>query len=58
MEKLDSFEKTFSGISDFQVCAKISQPIVDSALSGFNGTLMAYGQTGTGIDNACFSKLS
>jgi kinesin family protein 6/9 len=27
---------------------KVAQPIVEDVLNGFNGTVMAYGQTGTG----------
>ncbi len=31
-----------------QVFEETAQPIVDSVLSGYNGTIFAYGQTGTG----------
>ena len=27
---------------------KVARPIVDNVLEGFNGTIFAYGQTGTG----------
>ncbi len=45
-----------------QICEQLSKPMVNSALEGFNGTLMAYGQTGTGkIQNMgnflCLSNL-
>lgn len=44
---------TFDGVFDwnsaqeelFEECAR---PIVDSVMEGYNGTLFAYGQTGTG----------
>ena len=31
-----------------QVFKTVGKPLVDAVFSGFNGTLMAYGQTGTG----------
>lgn len=31
-----------------QVFKTVGRPLVDAVFSGFNGTLMAYGQTGTG----------
>ena len=33
---------------DDQVYNAVGKPLVDAVFSGFNGTLMAYGQTGTG----------
>ena len=33
-----------------QVFKTVGRPLVDAVFSGFNGTLMAYGQTGTGKD--------
>ena len=32
----------------YQVYNAVGKPLVDAVFSGFNGTLMAYGQTGTG----------
>jgi len=31
-----------------QVFKTVGRPLVDAVFSGYNGTLMAYGQTGTG----------
>ena len=31
-----------------QVYNTVGRPLLDAVFSGFNGTLMAYGQTGTG----------
>jgi molybdopterin/thiamine biosynthesis adenylyltransferase len=31
-----------------EVYDSIAKPVVDNVLNGFNGTIMAYGQTGTG----------
>eukprot|EP00794_Sanderia_malayensis_P005578 gene5578-6267_t len=48
-EKSFQFDHVFSSSqSNEKICEKLSKPMVSSALEGFNGTLMAYGQTGTG----------
>lgn len=44
---------TFDAVFDVastqeQVFATVAQPIIDSTMSGYNGTIFAYGQTGTG----------
>ena len=44
---------TFDAVFDVtssqeQVFAAVAQPIIDSTLNGYNGTIFAYGQTGTG----------
>lgn len=44
---------TFDSVYDWnstqeEIYADIFHPIVDSVLQGFNGTIFAYGQTGTG----------
>ena len=31
----------------------VARPIVDAVLEGYNGTIFAYGQTGTGRDSPC-----
>jgi hypothetical protein len=53
--KKDSEKKTFSFDSVFdhssnqkEVYNKIGKPVVDCVLQGYNGTILAYGQTGTG----------
>ena len=41
-----------------QVFKEVAQPLLRSALSGFNGILMCYGQTGTGkCDHTIFGIL-
>ncbi|XP_065071164.1 kinesin heavy chain-like [Rhopilema esculentum] len=48
-DKIFQFDHVFSpDVTNQQVCDQLSKPIVNSALNGFNGTLIAYGQTGTG----------
>lgn len=43
------FDRVFSmDASNRAVYEEVGRPLVDSVLTGFNGTLMAYGQTGTG----------
>ncbi|OMJ91670.1 hypothetical protein SteCoe_5697 [Stentor coeruleus] len=44
---------TFDGVFDPYIIqkeayVKIAKPVVDSVLEGYNGTILAYGQTGTG----------
>lgn len=44
---------TFDGVFDPYIVqkeayTKIAKPVVDSVLEGYNGTILAYGQTGTG----------
>lgn len=53
--KKDSDRKSFSFDSIFdqnssqkEVYLKVGKPVVDSVLSGYNSTILAYGQTGTG----------
>ena len=44
-----SFDHVFSAAaSNGQVCDVVCQPLIDTVLSGFNGSFMVYGQTGTG----------
>ncbi|KAK3723829.1 hypothetical protein QZH41_019506, partial [Actinostola sp. cb2023] len=48
-EKRFQFDGIFPGFaSNRQVYYQIGKPLIDAAFKGFNGTLMAYGQTGTG----------
>ena len=35
----------------------VARPIVDAVLEGYNGTIFAYGQTGTGSFEGIFSSL-
>ena len=42
-----SFNKLFSS-KQKDVYEQTARPLVDSVLEGFNGTIFAYGQTGTG----------
>ena len=43
------FDRVFSmDASNRAVYEEVGRPLVDSVVTGFNGTLMAYGQTGTG----------
>ena len=49
----DNKQFTFDAVFDDRsqqtaVFATVAQPIIDSAMSGYNGTIFAYGQTGTG----------
>jgi Kinesin motor domain len=49
----DAKQFTFDAVFDERsaqadVFSTVAQPIVDSAMSGYNGTIFAYGQTGTG----------
>ena len=47
-----SFHKVFDGDSDnAYIFGEVGQPLVRSVLEGFNGTLLAYGQTGIGKVN-------
>ncbi|QQP40262.1 Kinesin-like protein, partial [Caligus rogercresseyi] len=44
-----SFDSVYdAGSSQEEVYEESFKPIVDSVLEGFNGTIFAYGQTGTG----------
>jgi hypothetical protein len=48
-ERRYTFDAVFDEhCSQSQIFRTAALPIVDSALSGFNGTIFAYGQTGTG----------
>lgn len=44
------FNRVFKGKNNSQenVFNKVGKPIVESVLRGFNGSILAYGQTGTG----------
>ncbi|TYI07674.1 hypothetical protein ES332_A10G242800v1 [Gossypium tomentosum] len=43
------FDEVFTGTaSQKRVYEVVAKPVVESVLSGYNGTVMAYGQTGTG----------
>ena len=43
------FDRVFDMVSDNgQIFDVVGLPVVDSAMRGFNGTLLTYGQTGTG----------
>ena len=43
------FDRVFDReITNSAVFIEVGQPLVDAVVSGYNGTLMAYGQTGTG----------
>jgi Kinesin motor domain len=49
----DSKQFTFDAVFDDEseqgnVFTTVAQPIIDGAMSGYNGTIFAYGQTGTG----------
>lgn len=49
----DRKQFSFDHIFDFssvqkEVYAKVGKPVVDCVLEGYNGTIFAYGQTGTG----------
>jgi hypothetical protein len=44
-----TFDAVFDGTSKQEdVFACVAQPIIDSVMNGYNGTIFAYGQTGTG----------
>ncbi|XP_074358920.1 kinesin-like protein KIN-UC isoform X3 [Apium graveolens] len=43
------FDEVFSGgASQRRIYEVVAKPVVESVLEGYNGTIMAYGQTGTG----------
>lgn len=42
------FDKVLDGSTQNQVYTDLAKPMVDKAINGFNFTLLAYGQTGTG----------
>ena len=47
--KIYTFDSVYDGGStQEEIYADIFHPLVDSVLEGFNGTIFAYGQTGTG----------
>lgn len=47
--KIYTFDSVYDGTSEQEeLYADIFHPLVDSVLAGFNGTIFAYGQTGTG----------
>lgn len=47
--KIYTFDSVYDGTSEqAEIYADIFHPLVDSVLAGFNGTIFAYGQTGTG----------
>lgn len=49
LPKTFTFDNVFDGTStQGQVYEETARPIVDSVLEGYNGTVFAYGQTGTG----------
>lgn len=44
-----TFDAVFDVLStQEQVFATVAQPIIDCTMNGYNGTIFAYGQTGTG----------
>eukprot|EP00959_Pyramimonas_sp_CCMP1952_P352526 7385893-Pyramimonas_sp.AAC.1 len=48
-EDIYQFDTVFGeSASQIRVYESVAAPIVESVLRGFNGTVMAYGQTGTG----------
>ena len=48
-ERVFSFDLTFKpGCKQENVFKQAALPIIESVLSGYNGTIFAYGQTGTG----------
>lgn len=56
----DDTSKTFTfdyvfGLNSKQVDIYnlVARPIVDAVLEGYNGTIFAYGQTGTGWNEVC-----
>lgn len=42
------FDEVLDGSTQNQVYIDLAKPMVDKAINGFNFTLLAYGQTGTG----------
>lgn len=49
LPKTFTFDTVFDWTStQSEVYAETAKPIVDSVLEGYNGTVFAYGQTGTG----------
>ncbi|XP_068708872.1 kinesin heavy chain-like [Montipora foliosa] len=56
-ERRYTFDKIFSPQStNAEVYNTVGKPLVDAVFSGFNGTLMAYGQTGTGKTHTIMSS--
>ena len=48
-ERVFSFDMTFEpGCHQERVFKQAALPIIESVLEGYNGTIFAYGQTGTG----------
>lgn len=48
-ERVFSFDMTFQpGCKQESIFTQAALPIIESVLSGYNGTIFAYGQTGTG----------
>ena len=48
-ERVFSFDLTFQpGCLQENIFKKAALPIIESVLAGYNGTIFAYGQTGTG----------
>ena len=53
------FDRVFPINADNKsVYEEVGRPLVDSVVTGFNGTLMAYGQTGTGKTHTISSAVS
>ena len=42
------FDGMFFSLTTQSVYEEVAGPVVESVLNGYNGTVMAYGQTGTG----------
>lgn len=54
-----TFDAVFDGSSKQEdVFACVAQPIIDSVMNGYNGTIFAYGQTGTGKTHTMEGKAS
>lgn len=52
------FDKVFGpNCKTKEVYKTVAKPLVDACVSGFNGTLVAYGQTGTGKTNTLFAPI-
>lgn len=48
-ERVFSFDLTFEpGVLQERIFKQAALPIIESVLEGYNGTIFAYGQTGTG----------
>lgn len=48
-ERVFSFDMTFApNCEQINVFKLVALPIIESVLEGYNGTVFAYGQTGTG----------